>query len=523
MTAVQNDKLWFSVVSVLILLLSSLPTWAGYRAETSELHFRGIYYDSQDYAAHIAMMESGRHGQWAYQFRFTTEVFQPAYVRLFYIFLGHFSAWLGLASETTYHLARWLLGFLALYSLYKLTQQIFTNLFWARVSFLLAAVGSGLGWLQLIFNIHSGMLTPIDFWLIDSYVFFSISVFPHFAFVTAAMCLALLFWLDYLGSLRSKNIVWIGLISILVQLTNPIALATVDGSFLGAMLFSWWKKRKYERKHIGALGIIAIAQLPLLLYNATMMYHDPLWIQYTSQHQTLSPPPGYYFWGFALFWPFTVLGMITAIREKASSSGAAIFWVFAGFLLAYGPLYTQQRFLQNITIPLAILVTNGLIALFESKAITNGFLKKWSRSVVILFVFLVSISSIQLSLGRALYLQTHPKDFYYPAIIDNAVAWLRENGQYDDFVLALENTSQILAQKAGVRVYVGHEMETLDFGKKKLSTEAFYTGEYPELAKSPIKWVVFGPLEKKLAPNFQPPSTLKLVYKTQDLQIYEVK
>lgn len=519
----RKEFLWVLIASVLILLWSSIPTWAGYQAETEDLRFRGLYYDSQDYAAHIAMMEAGANGEWAYQFRFTTESFDPAYVRIFYIILGHLSRLINIDPEPTFHLARWLLGFAALYALYKLTSQIFQNVLWTRTAFLLAVLGSGVGWLQLIFNLTSSQITPIDFWLIDSYVFFSLSIFPHFAFVTAAMCITLSIWLNYLETPKSKSIFWIALTAILVQFTNPIAFAALDAGILGSAIFSWWGKRRIYRTHVVALSVIAIAQLPLLIYNLTVLSRDPLWSQYTRQHQTLSPPPDYYVWGFALFWPFAIWGAVVAFRERSSHLGSVAFWTFAAFLLAYTPFYTQRRFLQNITIPLAILATQGLIALFESSTSHRLILKRWKESLVIMFVFLVSLSSIQLSLGQAIYIQTRPADFFYPTSLDHAILWLRENAQYNDFVLASEGTSQVLAQRAGVRVYHGHEMETLDYATKKENVSAFFQGDLPSLASKPIQWIVYGPTERKLGPDFQPPDSLELVYETKELQIYKVK
>src|SRR5512132_358948 len=141
----RKDLLWILVVSLLILGWSSIPTWMGYRAETESLRFRGLYYDSQDYSVHIAMMEAGAHGDWAYQFRFTTESHDPAYVRLFYVDLGHLSKWIGFTPEITYELARWVFGLAALFALYRLMQFVFPDLYWARVGFLIAALGSGLG------------------------------------------------------------------------------------------------------------------------------------------------------------------------------------------------------------------------------------------------------------------------------------------------------------------------------------------------------------------------------------------
>ena len=78
----KKELRWVLVVSILIIFWGNIPTWAGYRAQTSELRFRGLYFDTQDYAVHIAMMNAGIHGDWSYQFRFTTEPHNPAYTRL---------------------------------------------------------------------------------------------------------------------------------------------------------------------------------------------------------------------------------------------------------------------------------------------------------------------------------------------------------------------------------------------------------------------------------------------------------
>lgn len=519
----KRDFLWVLLAAALILIGGSIPTWIGYQAQTPELRFRGTYYDNQDYAVHLAAMEAGRHGDWAYRFRFTSEPHKPAYVRLFYTTLGHVSKWTGLASEIIFQLARWILGFLALIALYRLMRQVFSDRFWARTAFLLAALGSGLGWLQLILNLTSTEITPIDFWLIDSYVFFSLSVFPHYAFVTLGMCLSLNLYLTFLASNDWRNVIGIALTSIVVQFVNPIAFATIDASLVGATLFKGWHEKRFDRVHILGLITIAIAQIPLLAYNVVILSNDPLWSRFTSQNLTLSPPPDYYFWGFAFFWPLAILGTINTIRKKSYAWGAALFWIIAAFTLAYAPVEIQRRFLQNITIPLGILATAGLMTIFETEAARSSCMLRWLSSSIMLFIFITSLSSIQLGLGQAAYLRTYPKSLYYPASLDNAVNWFRANAEYNDFVMASEQTSQILAQKAGLRAYFGHEMETLYYKNKKKDVLAFYQGESPELASHPIKWVVYGPYEREISPNFRQTGHLELVYDIQGLQIYEVK
>jgi hypothetical protein len=519
----RKDFLWILVVSVLILLWSSIPNWAGYRAETAQLRFRGLSYDSQDYAVHLAMMAAGAHGDWGYQLRFTTESHSAAYIRLFYIALGHISGWLRIPSASMFEMARWMFGLLALFTLYQLMRQCFSDLYWARIGFLIAALGSGLGWFQLLLGWLPQTITPIDFWLIDDYVFFGLSVFPHFAFVTAAMCWVLLLWLRFLDVPDWRNILMLIAVIVTVQFVNPIAFAAVDLGLLGAVLFSWWRVKKVQMHGIIALIFVALAQLPLLLYNVWILSKDPLWSEFTAQNQTLSPPPVYYLWGFALFWPLALLGAISIYRKQAPMLGATLLWILSAFLLAYSPYYIQRRFLQNIAIPLGILATFGLKFLVDavSKKLTGRV--SWQPIFVSVFLVLISMSTIQLSLGRAVYLQTHPKEFYYPSSLDSAITWFREHAEYNDFVLASKGTSQVLAQKAGMRVYSGHEMETLNYKVKEVEVTAFYQGQFSSLARHPIKWVVYGPEEKSINPNFIAPGHLELEYETSELKIYQVK
>ena len=167
-------------------------------------------------------------GDWAYQFRFTTEPHTAAYTRLFYIARGQINRLLQLDPAILFEAARWFLGTLALFALYALAERVFDEARWQRIAFLLAVFGSGLGWLQLMTGWVPGAITPIDFWLIDAYFFFGLALFPHFSFVTALLCLAFAFYLDFLRAANWTRIAWIGTLSILAQFVNPIAFALVD-------------------------------------------------------------------------------------------------------------------------------------------------------------------------------------------------------------------------------------------------------------------------------------------------------
>jgi len=70
----------------------------------------------------------------------------------------------------------------------------------------------------------------------------------------------------------------------------------------------------------------------------------------------------------------------------------------------------------------------------------------------------------------------------------------------NDFVLASKQTSQIIAQKTDLRVYFGHEMETLAFDAKQEEVKSFYDGSKSDawLKNTKVSWVIYRPLERSL-------------------------
>ncbi|MBI5950914.1 MAG: hypothetical protein HY865_04605 [Chloroflexi bacterium] len=484
----STDLLWFLLAALLVLAFASIPFWVGRASETEDLRFRGTYFDETDYAVHLSMMQAGRMGDWVYQMRFTNEEHRPAYLRMFYIVLGHVSKWIGLDVESTFHLARWVFGFAALYAIYRLLCKIFPNSNHARAPFLLAALGAGAGWLQLLLGAPLEPISPIDFWLIDAYVFFSISLFPSFSFTLALMAWALNLFLDYLETGKPQTIFLVSLLAILSQTTNPISFAVVDMAFAGAVLALWWNNKKIEARHIVALAVIALAQIPLLVYNYLVLSRDPFWRQFTAQNQTLSPPPMFYLWGFAPFWLFALYGVFIALGERNPKLLALTAWTVGGFALAYLPVAIQRRFILGITIPLAALAIHGLSNLLKRIPI----LMKRENVVYFSYILLASISSIYLSLGLSLFLRTLPEGKFYPRDVESALVWLNENAVPNDFVLADVPTSQLVAQRTRLKVYVGHEMETLGYEDKLREMELFFNGEMPDgwLAETQVKWVI---------------------------------
>ncbi|MBI3163440.1 MAG: hypothetical protein HYZ24_02065 [Chloroflexi bacterium] len=508
------------------LVLSSIPNWAGYTAETEDLAYKGAFFDPQDYAVHISMMRAGMQGDWSYQFRFTTEPHLAAYTRLFYVALGESNRLFNLAPETLFEIARWVFGFVALLALYALIERIFKETFWRNIAFLIAVFGSGLGWLQLILGWVPGQITPIDFWFIDAYVLFGTALFPHFSFATAALCLIFALHLDFLEQGGWGHIGGIVLVAVLTQFVNPIAIVLVDAAIMVITFAIWIQKRRFNSSQAAALGVIAAAQVPLLVYNLRLLTLDPVWSLFTTQNETLSPPAVYYTWGFGLLWLFAAIGFAFALRNKQAPLLGATAWIVTALALAYVPFAIQRRFLHGITIPLALLSAEGLrqTALFiRQKSMLSA---RIGSMLALLLTLLTTISSISLILGRGSLMRNHPEESFYPASLDPAFEWLNQYANMDDFVLSSAPSGLLIAQKTNLRVYLGHQMETLRFTPKLITVESFYKGNADPnwLDFTIVQWVFHGPYEQALfgSAKFQI-EELEISFESGEVTIYHVR
>jgi hypothetical protein len=525
MSITKREWVLLFLVSTLLLAWTSIPLWRGYALQDKRLSFTGTFFDTRDYAVHIAMLRAGAQGEWAYSFRFTTEPHQAQYIRMFYILLGQIDRWLHLDPELLFQLARWVCGYAALFALFGLMKRAFDSARRQWLGFFLAVLGSGLGYAQMMFGWVPGPISPVDLWLIDAYMLFSLALFPHFAFTLALMCVSLSLYLDYLRTGGAKTLWIMILAALLVQLVNPIAFVLVDFAMAGMTLGTWWRDRKINWSHGLTLGMLALTQLPLLAYNFILLNSDPFWSQFTAQNETLSPAPIYYLWGYGLLWPLAALGVWRTWRERNPVLSGALAWTLAAFLLAYAPFAIQRRFLLGITIPLALLAVSGLDVLAARVSRMGAWAERRIPALTLLLALLISMTSIIFSPAYALYMQQQPEEYFYPRALDGAFDWIERNTDPNDFILGAEDTGRLAAQETGRRVYLGHVMETLHYEDKLEEVAAFYRGELPAgwLSRYPIRWVIYGPYERKIAPVFQPGANLELIYEKNEVSIYRVE
>ncbi len=522
MNTFVKEYRWPLVVSLLILALGSAPILAGYAAETASQRFIGAVFDRMDYSVHLAMMHYGAQGGWDYQFRFTTEAHTGAYLRIFYVALGHFANWTGFSPATIFETARLGFGLLACLAIYRLMMRVFPATDQRRVAFILAILGAGLGWLQAPLGLLPDPgISPIDLWLFDAYIFFSIAVFPHYAAVIAVLALALTAFLDQLQNPHWRNIMIIAICALFTQIINPIAFVLIDCAMAGAFFFSCWRKRSFDWVSACALGLLALIQIPLLMYSFILLTRDPAWAEYNRQNITLSPPPVYLLLGFGLFWPFVFFGVIKAFRERDKGLGWAVMWSAFAVVMAYFPVIIQRRFLLAIGIPLAVLATPVIVE-FSDWLHRHLSLSKLTGAIIV--VALTIMTPILMISASSMDMARQSGQAFEPVALVQAVDWLGQHSAPDDVVLAVERSTQLIAIRIPARFYFGHPMETLHYNDKAREVENFYRGLQPEgwLENLPVNWVIFGPHEQQwsLSPPHSP--HLEIAYQNDQVTIYRV-
>ncbi|MEW6717746.1 MAG: hypothetical protein AB1345_09610 [Chloroflexota bacterium] len=517
--SVKREWVWALAWMAVVLSLTTIPYIVGYAVETSEEKFFGAVFNRQDYAVHLATMQLGARGEWAYRMTFTSEAHEAAYVKLAYIFLGQVARLMGMDLPVMYQVGRLVFGLAAGVAIYALLLINISELKVRRWALLIILLGSGLGWLQWLGGwLPQKDISPIDFWLIDGYVFFSLLTLPHFAAVIALLAGMLAFFLHYLRKPNVWKAVAAGLCSVLILPIQPHSVLLGDLALAGAVSGVLWQRRKWVWSIVLAwMGICAL-QLPLFLYNL-LVFRQPVWHEFMAQNVTLSPPWVYILWGFGLFWPLALIGAWDALRRRDIAGISALVWVVGGLVLLYFPWNLQRRMLLGFTLPLGLLAALGLQALYPRWSVKGGNMMSW------LLVGLMSISSLYLSLGSGYFVTLHPDELYDPGPLVQGVDWLAEQAKDDDLVCAAEATGQLVAARTGLKVYLGHPIETLDVERKAAEVKQFFSGVLPItwLQTAGCDWLVYGPYEKVLGDGVVGYSqVLKLRYRREQVQVFEV-
>ncbi len=530
------ERRWALTAALLVLALSSLPYLAGRLSQTADLRFGGAIYDRQDVAVHLASIRLGMRGEWAYQFLATPEPHPAAHVKGFYLALGHLARLMGLQPLSIYHLARWGFGLAALLEAYAFAAFLLRPVALRRLAFLFFALGSGLGWLQLLLGwLPAPDLFPIDFWLVDAYGFFSLLTFPHFA---AAFWLLLIMVRAVAGFFDGGSGAMLGqglAAALALQWVQPFAPAIGDLALAGYVALGWVSERRIRWRDALGLMLLGALQIPLLLYSLRVFSGHPLWRTFRDQNITLSPPPTSYLLGYGLLTPLALWGLWLALRRpRRRGWRLPAAWVLGAALMAYMPFSLQRRFTEGLIAPIAVLAAialgYGLLPWLRRRLRMAQTRWRKARNLgLALLVAAASLSSLYLAFGGSLLASMHHPPLFDPVPLTEALDWLGEREQWRIPLFAAERTGLVALGQIGQRVYLAHVIETADYRAKQRLVADFFGDAMTDvdrrrlLADCGCRLLLYGPYERELG-NWDPAGAdiLQQVYARDGVAIYRL-
>jgi hypothetical protein len=241
----------------------------------------------------------------------------------------------------------------------------------------------------------------------------------------------------------------------------------------------------------------------------------------------------YYLLGLGVLGPLAVLGIRHVWIERDRLGIMAATWVVGVFGLVYLPTLLQRRFTAHLTIPLGLLAVMGVRSLFrqipdDQTEQMGSSLRKW---IFPLLVGLALPSSMYLIAAGSAYVNNLPSELYDPAPVIEAVDWLGEHADIDQAVLSSPRTGLIVPGRTGLRVYIGHPMETLYYDQKTDTVNRFYSKEGMSteerrafLETCGCSWIIHGPFEREENGDLQLQSLteLHLAFENEEVRIYRI-
>ena len=514
------------IFATAIAAVSLLPYLLAYLWAPAGHHFAGFFFIADDATTYLAKMRQGADGSWLWNDPYTSEPHGGVFLFGFYLLFGHLAALLHLPLIATYHLAR-ITGAIALVlAVERLCRRLLPPQ-QRSLGLVLVVLGSGAGFLaQAAGNpaILGSRVEALDLHLPELSGWYSILAIPHFAWATALIVIALLGLLKITEApgwrpLALTSLSLIALTAIHPQMIPVLALIWVA---YRALLLLWRQRPSWRA--LAAEAAAFATTLPLLAYNAWILFRDPTIAEWARQWRHQAPGPVSLALSLGLPLLAAIVGMTIAWRRRDQGLALLLVWPPLVAVLLYLPNVAniQRRLLDALFVPIGILAAVGLGSL------TGRLRRARARRIQAVLMTVCCMSS---AIVLAIALRFASGAFAEAYINDDAwqaMQWLSAHHQAGDRALSAPAAGQLLPAWAGVPVYVGHYSETLDYFQKIRNVSAILSPDEPDgalqnfLGTNRLTLLYWGPDEA--ATGFHPDDHAYLhpVYRHGAVAIYRV-
>lgn len=501
---------WVVFFGGLFVILTLIPYAWAMAISGDSWRFLGILTNPQDGATYFSKIRQGMNGNWLFELRYTPEKHDPAGMFSFYLLLGHIARLLNFSPVVVFHLARLATSLFMFTALYQLGAKVWQRIRPRRLFFFLASIGSGLGWLAIIF-FGADDLAP-DLNVPEAFPLYAAYINPHFPLSIG--CLALLTSIilqvyrpGFEEAPTAENgglpvIVY----SIILAIIQPPALVGIGGALMAFILISSYRQREIPWHEIRWAAMILLPAFPVLLYYMLVFQTNDMFSRFNEQNITPSPNILLTLSGYGILLILAIPGIVRAVRRfERDGDQFMLLWLVVNIIAIYIPYSLQRRFLIGLIIPIVYFAVRSLEDYWFDH------IKKGWQGVILILAFMLLIPSNIIVLGIPLYGAVANRESGADAgILLNkdyieVYDWLADVGHKDEVALAATNTSLWLPARTDLRVVYGHPFETVPAEKRENQMKDFFSGRdcttlfEADRLNFEISYVIYGPLEREIA------------------------
>lgn len=480
---------WVTVVSVFFLVLAFVPLGAvavGQVNSVQNWRFMGAVHQHQESTFALSLIRQGANGSWLAQLQHTPESHLGALIQPVYMLLGQVSRWIPNANIFVYHVARLFASLLMYLAIYQLGASIFTKVRARRIFFMIASVGSGLGW---VIAITAGEALTPDVTMPHVFPFFASLVNVHFPLSIAglAFMLAVLLTVLRVGEREFPSVQNGGLVvfvvAILLSFVQPEVMFPLMLAFMLAVGMSWWQAQTMTSRELNWLMWLIIPTLPIATYYALILTNNMAMGVWFAQRQTpiLFPPLLVLGLGVPLF--LALPGIFKSVQHfRTDSDRLMLIWLVVMVVLFFLPLPPHETFLTAGMLP---------IAYFATRALEDFWLKfvkrRWRLRLFVVFVPLIAMSNFFVAFVPVIPLvqgQFGVAGAVLEADYVVAFDWMQGRIGTNATVLAAPSVSKWIPAWVGSRVVSGHPVATLFPRQKDEFISQWYANDDPAACPS---------------------------------------
>lgn len=396
-------------------------------------------------------MEWGRLGHWTYIDRYTPEKTEPVPIYLFYLLLGHIASWAGMPTVWVFHLARSVLGAVALILWWQFCCEFTEH---PKTAFVLGA------WMW--FGVFGNMATVFGQTRMS---YTGLLAVPHYIVDMIAVIMLFCGYLKERALYSNAGGIGLGVVHpFLLALFLPVVLihAGITGKIKAGIHSCLWA------------GLSAVPfVLPLFI-----AYQKVEWLK-VWREQTACP---FSLAGFELVYMVILtiallLVGITALKSSGRLKKLAGVWIVLAVALALlTPIPNKREFTSLLSLPVGIL-TAPVVASLANRA-SKPYLMQAALVVLLCLPNIGSTLSVFVP---------DPQWAYIPKGLVEGFKWLEANSLPDDVAVCSWETGNYLPMYATCpRPWIGHSRETLFFTEKEKQAKLFFESKQT----LPVQWAV---------------------------------